>query len=103
MYESKTHFEQIPVETVKKIAKELPEDEGIENDVVNDETQDEVASPEERWREVAHKVQQEEDPQKMLGLFQQLVDTFDDEQSRKMRPRTRAPSNQSGDSGKGQS
>jgi hypothetical protein len=95
MQESKTHFEKIPVETVKKIAQELPEN----NDGVSGETQDETTSPLERWRDVAQKVQQEQDPNRMIELVQQLIATFDEEQLRKrLRPRTGDARNQSGSS-----
>jgi hypothetical protein len=95
MQESKTHFEQIPVETVKEIAQGLPEN----NDGVSGETQDEVTSPLERWRDVAQKVQQEQDPNRMIELVQQLIATFDEEQLRKrLRPRTGDARNQSGSS-----
>lgn len=107
-HESKTHFEQIPVETVKKIAQELPAEELREADAIGDgavnvETPDKAASPRERWHEVAQKVQQEEDPQKMIGLVQQLIATFDAEQAHKRLPHTRDSRKQSGHSEKGQS
>jgi hypothetical protein len=70
MRASKTHFEQIPVETVKRIATELPETSVVQ-------AQDEITAPQERWREVAKQVQQETDPKKMTELVQQLLAEFD--------------------------
>ncbi len=75
------HFEQIPVEMVKKIAKELPDP--IEIDDVTSETQDEVTPPQERWREMAEKVQVENDPQRMTKLVEELIAAFDEENRRK--------------------
>jgi hypothetical protein len=76
MQAPKTNFALIPVETVKKIAKELPQN----NDSVSAETQDEVTSPQDRWRDVAQKVQQEQDPKRMIRLVEELIATFDEEQ-----------------------
>lgn len=69
MRASKTHFEQIPVETVKRIATELPET------CVGQARYE--TTPRERWREVALQVQQEQDPNKMTELVQQLLAEFD--------------------------
>ena len=41
----KTFFEQIPIETVKRIAKESPEDNAIGINSENTETPDEARSP----------------------------------------------------------
>jgi hypothetical protein len=69
---SKTHFEQIPVETVKKIVEQFPE-QG-------------VSTPKD-WRELAERVQQETDPNRMIELVQQLITKFDEEKLRKgLRP-----------------
>jgi hypothetical protein len=87
---SKTYFEQIPVETVKKIVKEVPENNAIGNDSVSGETQDPVAPPSEDWREVARKVQQEQDPNRMIGLVEQLIGKLDEERRRKRLPHTNA-------------
>ena len=70
MRASKTHFEQIPVETVKKIAKELPETSGVQ-------TLDEVMPPQENWRELAKQVQEEQDPKRITQLVTQLLAEFD--------------------------
>jgi hypothetical protein len=84
MRAAKTHFEQIPVDTVLKVAKRLPENNVDGNDSVNVETQDEVSSPnEEGWREVAQQVQQEQDPKRLSGLVQKLLIELDEEKLRK--------------------
>jgi hypothetical protein len=53
MRAAKTHFAQIPVETVKKIAKEFRETAAVQR-------LDEITPPQERWRLVAEQVQQEQ-------------------------------------------
>jgi hypothetical protein len=68
MRASKTHFEQIPVATVKKIAKELPKSSVVP---------DEITPPQENWRELAKQVQQEQDPKRMTELVTQLLAEFD--------------------------
>ena len=103
MHEPKTHFEQIPVEIVKKIARELPADDVIGDKAGSLQRQDEGASPVERWREVAQKVQQEQDPQKMIAMVQEVIATFDKDALHKRLPRTGNPLNPSGDSGEDQS
>ena len=74
MRASKTHFEQIPVATVKKIAKELPKSSVMP---------DEITPPQENWRELAKQVQQEQDPKRMTELVTQLLAEFDEENLRK--------------------
>jgi len=76
MRASKTHFEQIPVQTVKRIATELPETSVVQ-------AQDEITSPQEGWREVARQVEQEKDPEKVIELAQQLLAKFDKRDLRK--------------------
>jgi hypothetical protein len=71
MRTSKTYFEQIPVETVKKIAKELPETSVVQ-------ALDQIAPPREPWRELAKQVQQEQDPTRMTELVTQLLVAFDE-------------------------
>ncbi|MGA9542709.1 MAG: hypothetical protein WBQ85_04020 [Candidatus Sulfotelmatobacter sp.] len=66
----KKHFEQIPVETVKKIAKEF-------------RVLDVITPPQERWRLVAEQVQQEQDPKKLTELVEQLLEEFDGKDFRK--------------------
>jgi hypothetical protein len=73
---AKTHFEQIPVETVKKIAQELPETSSVP-------ALDEITLPEEPWREVAKQIQKEQDPERMTELARQLLAEFDERDRRK--------------------
>jgi len=75
MRTSKTYFEQIPVETVKKIAKELPETSVVQ-------ALDQIA-PREPWRELAKQVQQEQDPTRMTELVTQLLVAFDESNPRR--------------------
>ena len=94
MLKSKTHFEQVPVEMVKKIAKALsekalPESDAIKNDSGDIETQPEVRAAQEDWRQLALRVQQEPDPSRMIGLVEQLIVTFDKEKAQKALPSTR--------------
>jgi hypothetical protein len=81
MTASKTHFEQIPVVTVKKIAKDLPS--AIEINDVTGERQNEVRPQPERWREMAQKIRVEYDPQRMTKLVEELIAAFDEENLRK--------------------
>ena len=83
MSKGKTYFEQIPVEILKQIAKEFPENDLTENNRVKVQTQHISASFGEDWRDVAQRVQQEQDPHRMVELVQQLITTFDEEQARK--------------------
>jgi hypothetical protein len=84
MAASKTFLAQIPIETVKRIAKEFPEENAVGSDGENNaETPGEVRSPRESWREVAEKVQDERDPKRMMGLVEELIATLDQEQLRK--------------------
>ncbi|MFZ0297585.1 MAG: hypothetical protein WAM13_04495 [Candidatus Sulfotelmatobacter sp.] len=76
MRASKTHFEQIPVGTVRRIAKEFWETSAVH-------VLDEITPPQERWRQVAEQVQQEQDPKRLTELVQQLLDEFDGKDLRK--------------------
>jgi hypothetical protein len=69
MEESKIHFEQIAVETVRKIATEFPASSAIENDGLSFETQDEVSVSHTDLRQLAQQLQQEHDP----AVFNKLV------------------------------
>jgi hypothetical protein len=40
------------------------------------------------WRELAQRIQNEADPQKMIELVQQLIDRFDEEKVQKNLPRS---------------
>ncbi len=76
MRASKTHFEQIPVATVKKIAKEFGDTSAIQ-------APDEITPPQEHWRRVAEQVQQEQDPKRLTELVEQLLEEFDGKGVRK--------------------
>lgn len=78
----KTNFEQIPVETVKKIAKEHP-DRANENESTTSETPGKVISSQEPWREVAEKLQEEKDPERIVELAETLIAKLDEEQIKK--------------------
>lgn len=75
----KTHFEQIPVATVKKIAHEFLVSE------MGNRVPDAEVSPAEGWREVAQRVQGEPDSGKILGLVQELIKKYDEEKTQKCR------------------
>jgi hypothetical protein len=83
MKSSDTCFEQIPVETVKKVAQELPDAVEIGDATAETQDQDEVIPQQNRWRELALKVQVENDPQKMTKLVEELIAAFDEEEGRK--------------------
>jgi hypothetical protein len=95
MAESKTFFRQISIETVKRIAKEFPAGNAIGGDAGSTATLDEVRSPRESWREVAERVQQERDPQRVIELVEQLIATLDQEQLSKRLPRNQDAENRS--------
>jgi len=82
MQRSNTHFEQIPVEVVKKIAKEIPANNAIDNENASVETRDETTSAKGDWRKVAQRVQEEQNPKRMIGLVQQLIETIDKEREK---------------------
>jgi hypothetical protein len=87
MAASKTFFEQIPIETVKRIAMEFPAENVTERDGGNTEMSDEVSSPRESWREVAQQVLDEPDPKRVVELAEQLIATLDREKLCKHLPR----------------
>lgn len=95
MAASKTHFEQIPIETVKRIAIEFAGENAIGSDGGNTEMPDEDRSPHESWREVAQKVQDERDPKRMIELVERLIATLDEDQPCKHLPRKRDAGNRS--------
>ena len=86
MQQSKTYFEQIAVETVKKIATELPETNATETNRVVFEMQDKGTSSQDDWRRLAQRIQEEQDPRKMLELVQQLLDALEDRKTLKPLP-----------------
>ena len=75
----KTHFEQIPIATVKKIAYEFPASE------IGDRMPDVDVSTPGDWREVAQRVQGETDSDKMLELIQELIEKYDEGKTQKCR------------------
>jgi hypothetical protein len=83
----KTHFEQIPVETVKGIARDFPERNAMELDEAMVQPPAEVTPSREPWRELAERVQREEDPHKIVDLVQKLITTFDAERPQRRRIR----------------
>jgi hypothetical protein len=83
MLKAEIHFEQISVEIVKKIATQHPQSSSIGNDGWSCEARDERMSLQEEWRQLAQQVQQEEDPQRLIHLMQQLLDALDEEKRRK--------------------
>jgi len=70
---SETYFEQIAVETVKKIATDGPKSCAIENDGVSIEAQDEITPNQKDWRRLAQLIQQEQDPERLTQLTEQLI------------------------------
>jgi hypothetical protein len=70
---SETYFEQIAVDTVKKIATDVPKRCAIENDGVNLEAQDEITPNPKDWRGLAQLIQQEQDPERLTQLTEQLI------------------------------
>jgi hypothetical protein len=64
------------VETVKKIAKDLPETSVVQ-------ALDEIAPPQQHWLELAKQVQEEQDPMRMTELVTRLLVAFDERNPRK--------------------
>ena len=79
MESRKTHFEQIPVATVKKIAYEFPVSE------IADRMPDVDVSTAVDWREVALRIQGETDSEKVLELAQELIEKYDEEKTQRCR------------------
>jgi hypothetical protein len=75
----KTHFEQILVATVKKMAYEFPVSE------IGDRMPDVNVSTSGDWHEVAQRVRGETDSEKVLELVQELIEKYDEEKTRKCR------------------
>lgn len=86
MPESKTFFEQIPIETAKRIATEFPEENLIESEGGDTEMPGQVRFPQESWREVAQQVLDEQDPKRMVELAEQLIAKLDLEKTLKHLP-----------------
>ena len=93
---SNTFFEQIPTETVKRIATEFPEQNSIGSDGHNRQVPDDVTSPGESWRQVAQKVVDEQDPKRVVELAEQLIAKLDEERLCKRPPVTRDAGDRSG-------
>lgn len=72
--DTKFNFQRIPLETVLKIAKELPV--GDKPAIQEPERKEESATKKD-WQELASQVQQENDPKKMIHLVDQLIDALD--------------------------
>jgi hypothetical protein len=77
MQAPKTNFEQIPVATVKKIAHEFFVSE------IGGHMHDGDNSRHEGWREVAKRIQVENDTDKVGELVQELIEKYDEQ---KLRP-----------------
>ena len=84
MHTPKTHFEQIPVEVVRKIATELPQEISAEKDS-SEAAPTGGAMTGDDWRELAQKVQEETDNTKMMGMVEELIAKLDEADLRKRR------------------
>ena len=76
-------FEQIPIETVRRIAKEFPAGNANGSHGEITDLPEEDRSPRESWRELAQQVQHERDSKKMSELVEQLIATLDQEELNK--------------------
>jgi hypothetical protein len=79
----KTYFPQVPVELVKKVAKEFTESDATAGNGANPQASNGVKSSTEPWRALAEQVQRESDPDKMIDLVQELIAKIDEEKSSK--------------------
>jgi len=77
----KLHFEVIPVSTVKKIVKDLPQEE-VDRPQEKKENGKESGNG---WRELAQRAQRETDSNKMVELVEQLIEKFNEEKLQKNR------------------
>jgi hypothetical protein len=77
---SKTYFEQIPVEIVKKVAKDFTESARVGNDA-NPQVPNGVEPSTEPWRALAEQVQSELDPEKVIDLVKELISKIDEGRS----------------------
>jgi hypothetical protein len=82
----KTNFELIPVEMVKKVAKEFGVSHATAGSGANPQASNGVKSSTEPWRALAEQVQREPDPDKMIDLVQELIAKIDEEKSSKSLP-----------------
>jgi hypothetical protein len=88
----KTHFDQVPVAMVKKIAHEFSASE------IGDRISEVDVSTPGDWREVAQRVQGETDSDKMLKLIHELIEKYDEgktQKSRSVRDATASPTTNS--------
>jgi len=86
MRKTQKHFERIPVEIVKKIANEIPGNSAIEAESATIETRDEATSVHGNWRDLAQRVQTEQDSKKLLELVEELIASIDKEKIRQRIP-----------------
>jgi hypothetical protein len=77
--ENKFNFEQIPVETVRKIAQDLPPAAPGTTEPGKSREDSETATD---WKTLALQVQQEEDPKRMIQIVEQLILTLDRDRNR---------------------
>lgn len=81
MQSGKTHFEQIPVETVKQIAQLLPRE--AERMDIDKAKPDEKESGEGQRRRLAQQIQNEHDPRRMMALVEELLISLESQHSGK--------------------
>jgi hypothetical protein len=82
----KTNFELIPVEMVKKVAKEFGGSHATAGSDGNHQGSNGARPSAEPWRALAEQVQRELDPDKMIDLVQELIAKIDEEKSSKSLP-----------------
>ena len=73
----KTHFEQIPVETVRRIAQPFSDD----GEVGANGTR--LEPPVQDWRELAQLILKETDHDKMMEMLKLMMEKFEEEKHRK--------------------
>ena len=76
MQTSRTYFEQVPVETVKRIAQPFTDDGEVGAGGMS------LESPEQDWRELAQLIQIETDHDKMMEMLQLMMEKFEGEKPR---------------------
>jgi len=85
MSPSNSFFEQIPVETVKKIAQEFSDENATGGD--GELTEKKENPPAGSWREIAERVQNERDPKRITELVSELISKLDEERLGERAPR----------------
>jgi hypothetical protein len=73
----KTHFEQIPVETVRRIAQPFSDDREVGANGTR------LEPPVQDWRELAQLIQEETDHEKMMEMLKLMMEKFEEEKHRK--------------------